>query len=123
MKEGWNKRLQMRLERWRTRAKRIESVPNCFLNPTGPLLTDSLPLMFPSFYSCFSHDRSQEAFLEKPLGIDFLCALGQQSFCVLSAAAVLQPLGTEEGREGQHLGRMRVGVQQKVKLARRKIHR
>lgn len=99
MKEGWNKRLQMRLERWRTRAKRIESVPNCFLNPAGPLSTDRLPLMFPSFYSCFSRDCSQEAFLEK-LGIDWFPLCFRAAVLLCSVGCSCAPAPGDWGREG-----------------------
>lgn len=54
------------------------------------------------FNCCFfPRDCSQETFLEKPQGIDFLYALGQQTACVLLAAAVLQPLGTKGGTASQ----------------------
>lgn len=97
---------------------------DCFFHPSRPLPTESLPLMFLSlsllclFYSCFSRDCSQETFLEKPQGTDFLCASGQQTVCVLLAAAVLPPPWGL--RERLHLRKMRLGVGHKVKPTRRK---
>lgn len=111
VKEGWNER-QMCLNMGPATSRRIQSEWNCLPNPGGPLSPDSLPLMFPSFVSLllFPCDCSQETFLEKPQGIDFLCALGQQTVCVLLAAAVLQPLGTEGGTASQeHKDGSRIG--------------
>lgn len=75
-------------------------LPSASRQPSPDVFVTSLSLLC-LCYSCLSSDCSQETFLEKPQGTDFLCTSGQQTVCVLLTAAVLQLLGTEGGIASQ----------------------
>lgn len=92
-------------------------LPSASRQPFPDVFVTSLSLLC-LCYSCLSSDCSQETFLEKPQGTDFLCTSGQQTESVFSWLQLCSsPWGL---REGQHLRKMRRVVEQKLKPTRRK---